>query len=109
MGALGALSVRWARMGLVPAAAVDATRARWAEQQEDVMALTEVASELVANVLSIDVVVGQEVREGDALVILESMKMEIPVLAPHDGVVAAIRTAAGDVVQDGDVMVVVQG
>ena len=73
------------------------------------MALTEVASELVANVLSIDVAVGQEVREGDALVILESMKMEIPVLATHDGVVAAIRTAAGDVVQDGDVMVVVQG
>lgn len=73
------------------------------------MALTEVASELVANVLSIDVEVGQQVREGEALVILESMKMEIPVLAPHDGTVRAIRTTAGDVVQDGDVMVVVEG
>ena len=73
------------------------------------MALSEVASELVANVLSIDVEVGQQVREGDALVILESMKMEIPVLAPHDGTVRAIRTAPGDVVQDGDVMVVVEG
>jgi acetyl-CoA carboxylase biotin carboxyl carrier protein len=40
---------------------------------------------------------------------LESMKMEIPVLAPHAGTVSAIRTAVGDVVQDGDVMVVVQG
>lgn len=73
------------------------------------MAQSEVASELVANVLSVDVHVGQQVRAGDALVILESMKMEIPVLAPHDGVVSAIRTAAGDVVQDGDVMVVVEG
>jgi len=82
---------------------------RRAHQQEDGMAQTEVASELVANVLSIDVAVGQQVREGDALVILESMKMEIPVLAPHDGTVTAIRSAAGDVVQDGDVMVVVTG
>ena len=73
------------------------------------MAQSEVASELVANVLSVDVEVGQQVREGDALVILESMKLEIPVLAPHDGVVAEVRTAAGDVVQDGDVMVVVEG
>ena len=73
------------------------------------MAQTEVASELVAGVLSIDVAVGQQVREGEALVILESMKMEIPVLAPHDGTVLAIRVSAGDVVQDGDVMVVVQG
>ena len=73
------------------------------------MARSEVASELVANVLSVDVEVGQQVREGDALVILESMKMEIPVLAPHDGVVAEVRTAAGDVVQDGDVMVVIKG
>ncbi len=72
------------------------------------MAQSEVASELVANVLSVDVEVGQQVREGDDVVILESMKMEIPVLAPHDGVVAEVRTAAGDVVQDGDVMVVVE-
>jgi biotin carboxyl carrier protein len=77
--------------------------------QEEQVAQSEVASELVANVLSVDVEVGQQVREGDALVILESMKMEIPVLAPHDGVVAEVRTAAGDVVQDGDVMVVIKG
>jgi len=69
---------------------------------------TEVASELVANVLQVLVEVGQPVAEGDELVMLESMKMEIPVLAPHGGTVAAIRTAVGDVVQDGDVMVVVQ-
>jgi acetyl-CoA carboxylase biotin carboxyl carrier protein len=72
------------------------------------VATTEVASELVANVLAVEVEVGQHVAEGDSLVLLESMKMEIPVLAPHDGTVAQIRTAPGDVVQDGDVMVVVQ-
>jgi biotin carboxyl carrier protein len=70
---------------------------------------TEVASERVANVLQVLVAVGQPVVEGDELVMLESMKMEIPVLAPHAGTVSAIRTAVGDVVQDGDVMVVVQG
>jgi biotin carboxyl carrier protein len=73
------------------------------------MSTTEVASELVANVLDVLVEVGQRVSAGDELVMLESMKMEIPVLSPHDGVVTAIRTAVGDVVQDGDVMVVVQG
>ncbi len=86
--------------------AAAAGAARGCEAEDDV-AQTEVASELVANVLSIDVEVGQQVREGEALVILESMKMEIPVLAPHDGTVLAIRSSAGDVVQDGDVMVVV--
>ena len=70
------------------------------------MRTTEVASELVANVLDVLVQVGQQVAEGDELVMLESMKMEIPVLAPHPGTVEAIRTAVGDVVQDGDVMVV---
>ncbi|HET8614377.1 MAG TPA: biotin/lipoyl-binding carrier protein [Actinomycetales bacterium] len=70
------------------------------------MRTTEVASELVANVLEVLVDVGQQVAEGDELVMLESMKMEIPVLAPHPGTVMAIRTAVGDVVQDGDVMVV---
>jgi biotin carboxyl carrier protein len=72
------------------------------------VATTEVTSELVANVLTVEVAVGQRVTEGDALVLLESMKMEIPVLAPHDGTVAQVRTAPGDVVQDGDVMVVVE-
>ena len=72
------------------------------------MASTEVASELVANVLAVEVEVGQRVAEGDSLVLLESMKMGIPVLAPHGGTVAQVRTAPGDVVQDGDVMVVVE-
>lgn len=67
----------------------------------------EVVSELVANVLSIDVAVGDKVAAGDAVVLLESMKMEIPVLAESGGVVSAVKVTPGDVVQDGDVLVVI--
>jgi biotin carboxyl carrier protein len=66
----------------------------------------EIVSELVANVLSIDCAVGDRVAQGDTVVLLESMKMEIPVLAERAGTVSAIRVTAGDVVQDGDVLVV---
>jgi biotin carboxyl carrier protein len=66
----------------------------------------EIVSELVANVLSIDCTVGDRVAEGDTVVLLESMKMEIPVLAERAGTVTAVKVTAGDVVQDGDVLVV---
>ena len=66
----------------------------------------EIVSELVANVLSIDVAVGDHVEAGDTVVLLESMKMEIPMLAERAGVVTAIRVTVGDVVQDSDVLVV---
>ena len=66
----------------------------------------EIVSELVANVLSVDVSLGDRVEAGDTVVLLESMKMEIPMLADRAGVVTAIKVAVGDVVQDGDVLVV---
>jgi biotin carboxyl carrier protein len=66
----------------------------------------EIVSELVANVLSIEVAVGDTVEAGDTVVLLESMKMEIPMLAERAGTVSAIKVTAGDVVQDGDVLVV---
>ncbi len=66
----------------------------------------EIVSELVANVLVIEVAVGDHVEAGDTVVLLESMKMEIPMLAERAGTVAAIRVTVGDVVQDGDVLVV---
>ena len=49
-----------------------------------------------------------EVEEGDTLVILESMKMEIPVLAESDGVVAQLAVNEGDVVQEGDLIAVIE-
>lgn len=67
---------------------------------------TEILAELVANVLSVDCEVGDTIGPGDAVVLLESMKMEIPVLSEHPGRVTAIKVAVGDVVQEGDPLVV---
>ena len=64
----------------------------------------EVRAEMVANVWKIVVAEGDDVEDGDTLVILESMKMEIPVLAESSGVVAEIAVNEGDVVQEGDLI-----
>ena len=64
----------------------------------------EIRAEMVANVWKIVAAAGGEVEEGDTLVILESMKMEIPVLAESAGTVTALHVGEGDVVQEGDVI-----
>ena len=68
----------------------------------------EVRAEMVANVWKVVVAEGDSVADGDTLVILESMKMEIPVLAEQDGKVAALHVSEGDVVQEGDVIAVLE-
>ena len=55
-------------------------------------------------IFKIEVKVGQAVKKGDAVVILEAMKMEIPVVAPEDGTVASIDVAVGDPVEAGAVL-----
>jgi acetyl-CoA carboxylase biotin carboxyl carrier protein len=65
----------------------------------------QIRAEMVANVLSVLVGEGDAVQPGQAVVIMESMKMEIPVLAEIGGLVARISVGEGDVVQEGDVMV----
>ena len=67
--------------------------------------LIEIVAEMVANVMSVAVAPGDRVEGGDAVVLLESMKMEIPVLVEAPGVVRAVKVAPGDVVQEGDVLV----
>ena len=52
-------------------------------------------------VFKIEANVGQAVKKGDAVVIVEAMKMEIPVVAPEDGTVASIDVAVGDTVESG--------
>ena len=64
----------------------------------------EIRAEMVANVWKVVVAAGDQVSDGDTLVILESMKMEIPVLAESDGTVAEIAVNEGDVVQEGDLI-----
>ena len=72
------------------------------------MSAVEYRAEMVANVLTILVEAGQQVVPGDTLIMLESMKMEIPVFAEAPGVVADVSVTAGDVVQEGDVLVIVE-
>jgi acetyl-CoA carboxylase biotin carboxyl carrier protein len=68
----------------------------------------EIRAEMVANVWKVVKASGDVVAEGDTLVILESMKMEIPVLAESDGTVKQIAVAEGDVVQEGDLIAVLE-
>ena len=67
---------------------------------------TEVAAEIAGNVWKIETTVGAQVEEEDVLLILESMKMEIPVEAPRAGRVAEVRVAEGDSIEEGAVLVV---
>lgn len=69
--------------------------------------MTRVLSDMVANVWKVSVAAGQLVSAGDTLVILESMKTEIPIEAPHDGVVREVRVIEGGRVAEGDVIAVV--
>jgi acetyl-CoA carboxylase biotin carboxyl carrier protein len=68
----------------------------------------EIRAELVANVMAVSVTEGDSVSDGDPLVVLESMKMEIPVLTEIDGTVSTLAVRAGDVVQEGDLIAVVE-
>jgi len=68
--------------------------------------VAEVRAEMVANVWKVVAAEGQQVNTGDTLVILESMKMEIPVLAEEPGTVSKLHVAEGDVVQEGDLIAV---
>lgn len=68
----------------------------------------EIKAEMVANVWKVVAKVDDRIEEGDTLVILESMKMEIPVIAESDGVVTRIAVNEGDVVQEGDLIAVIE-
>ncbi len=64
----------------------------------------EVRAEMVANVWKVLVAEGDTVADGDTLVILESMKMEIPVIAEVDGTVSKLVVQEGGLVQEGDLI-----
>jgi acetyl-CoA carboxylase biotin carboxyl carrier protein len=66
--------------------------------------VAEVRAEMVANVWKVVAAEGEQVADGDTLVILESMKMEIPVLAEEAGTLTTLHVAEGDVVQEGDLI-----
>jgi len=68
----------------------------------------EIRAEMVANVWKVVVAAGDQVEDGDTLVILESMKMEIPVLSEGSGTVVEVAVNEGDVVQEGDLIATVE-
>jgi biotin carboxyl carrier protein len=70
--------------------------------------MTEVRAELVGSVWKVEASEGDEVQEDDVLIVLESMKMEIPVMAPSAGKVKEIRVKEQDVVQEGQVIAVIE-
>lgn len=67
----------------------------------------KVLAEIVASVLEVMVSEGDQIGEGDTLVLLESMKMEIPVLAEVAGTVTTVSVAVGDVIQAGALIAVI--
>ncbi len=71
--------------------------------------MAEVRAEITANVWQVRVELGQKVDVGDELVILESMKMEIPVVAPIAGTVTQIAVAEATQIQEGDLVAVIEG
>jgi len=70
--------------------------------------MAEIEAHITGTVWKIEVAVGDTVEDGDTVVILESMKMEMPVESEDDGKVAEIRCEEGQSVQEGDVLVVLE-
>lgn len=64
----------------------------------------EVKASVPGKVFKIEAAAGTAVKAGDPIVVLEAMKMEIPVVAPQDGTVASINVAVGDSVENGNVL-----
>jgi len=71
--------------------------------------VAEVRAEITANVWQVRVEQGQKVEVGDELVILESMKMEIPVVAPVAGTVTKVAVQESTQIQEGDLVAVIEG
>jgi acetyl-CoA carboxylase biotin carboxyl carrier protein len=76
--------------------------------KETRMAKLNVKSEVTGSVWNIEVESGQQVSEGDIVLVIESMKMEIPVIAEKSGTVASILVAQGDAVSEGQTVAVLE-
>ena len=99
-GGAGSAPVRAA----APAAAPKAAPAAEPKAAAGAAGSVEVTASVPGKVFKIEANTGATVKAGDPIVILEAMKMEIPVVAPEDGTVASINVAVGDAVESGDVL-----
>jgi acetyl-CoA carboxylase biotin carboxyl carrier protein len=87
-------------------ATVDRVSISWRETRAGGRLVAHVEANITGTVWKIEVSVGDRVEEGDTVLILESMKMEMPIEAEDDGTVAEIRVTEGQTVKEGDVLVV---
>ena len=93
----------------MPAALPPGLMRRISEQRKSPpMPELKVRSEIAGSVWKIEVAIGDTVGEEDPLIILESMKMEIPLLSPRAGVVREILVAEGDPIAEGDIAVILE-
>ena len=69
---------------------------------------TDVEAQIAGNLWKIERAVGDRVEEDDVIMIIESMKMEIPVEAPCDGTIARICVSEGDSIEEGIVLAVIE-
>ena len=99
-GGAGSAPVRAAAPKAAPKAAPAAPAAAPAAGAGSV----EVKASVPGKVFKIEAAAGTAVKSGDPIIILEAMKMEIPVVAPQDGTVASINVAVGDAIENGDVL-----
>lgn len=70
--------------------------------------MSEIKAPMAGNIWKINVQVGQEINFGDGVIIMESMKMEIPVEADDAGIVKEIKVAESDNVDDGHVLIILE-
>lgn len=103
-GGAGSAPVRAAAPKAAPKAAPASAPAPAAPAASADAGSIEVTASVPGKVFKVEASVGQAVKAGDPIVILEAMKMEIPVVAPEDGTVASINVAVGDAVESGDVL-----
>ncbi|MCC8140139.1 MAG: biotin/lipoyl-binding carrier protein [Lachnospiraceae bacterium] len=103
-GGAGSAPVRAAAPKAAPKAAPAAAPAPAKEAAPAGGGSIEVTASVPGKVFKVEAKVGQSVNAGDTIVILEAMKMEIPVVAPEAGTVASIDVAVGDAVESGDIL-----
>jgi acetyl-CoA carboxylase biotin carboxyl carrier protein len=77
--------------------------------EETIVADIKVQSEITGKVWAIEAKVGDSLEEEDTIIVLESMKMEIPVVAPSDGTLKEILVAEGDAVTEGQDVAIMEG
>jgi len=94
--------------GNLPSGGPVIVRSRPQSEPEEQASVANVEAHITGTVWKIEVQVGDTVEEGDTVVILESMKMEMPVEAEDEGTVAEIRCEEGQAVSEGDTLVVLE-